>query len=368
MHSKITLAGFEIKIYGGSLPTELSELSKIWNFRGASVQGAARARQTQKKRRRHSGREAATIFFQRAKKSNPHGGRRPGKHPTSSKRNKATKQAPKTRNEHPQRHTQTTKIKTNATKTRETTPPPQRPTRNRKARKRARTRERQNRRNTRKRRGRGEDNAEATKSRHTPAGEPSDQAQRKGSNPSNTAQREKKIKTPRRVDKGNDEAKQDDERGQRRGETREHTADQQPGATKQLQRASEQKKETTAEPAGTNPPQRATKRENAQRKHGKKRGDSKAELASRTPRTNDDAENRATDDPEHPTRETRAKSTTNRRASEGQRGTRQKPPEAPRARSGRNIYISRERWPPTHNPFRRPGTHHHTQNLSFPIP
>ena len=363
-HSKITLAGFEIKFYGGSLPTELSELSKIWNFRGASVQGRARARQTQKKGRRHSGREAATIFFPKSKKKKPARRQEARQAPTTSKRNSATKRAPEERNAHPQGHTQTTKFQTNATKTRETTPPPPRPTRDRRASEtsthkgeaESNKHEKEGRQQRRQRRSERE-------RAHTRREKPATRRSSRATTTRNTAKEENKNDTPSRGTRGNDEANKTTREGKRRQNQRHHPqADTRSNHTPQ--RASERKKETTGEPADTTPHSEDEARERAETHTGKKRRDATAEHASRTRRTNDDAETGQRGDP----RATDTGDGQNRQTTdERERGTarsKTKPPEAPRARSGRNIYISRERWPPTHTPFGRPGTHHHKQNLS----
>ena len=317
-----------------------------------------------------AGAKRPQFFSKEQKKRNPNGARRPGEHPTSSKRSSATKREPEKRKAHPQRHTQTTE---NSKQTRTKTPKrrhhrhDQRATDGRA--KRARTRERQKRRNTPKRRG-AEKTTQKRRKADTHTGGRTQRPDATTGKPHPATQPKEKTKTtaPRRGDEGNDEANQTTGEGAKRRRDQIHHP-QTSNRGNHIRSERSERKRNYGRTSRHHPPQRATKRENAQRHTRKKSTRLEGRTRTAGAEKNDDAETRATGaTPEHPTRETRAKSTTNRRAKRGTARSKTKPPEAPRARSGRNIYIPRERWPPTLTPFRRPGTPHHRQNPSFSIP
>ena len=316
-----------------------------------------------------AGAKRPQFFFQRAKKSNPHGAKRPSKHPHPANET-AQPNRPEERNAHPQRHTPgQLNFKTNATKTRETTPPPPRPTRNRRASETSTHKgEAESNKHARKTRPRRRQRRSERNRKHTGGRTQRPDATTGKPHPATQPKEKTKTTAPRRGDEGNDEANQTTGEGAKRRRDQIHHP-QTSNRGNHIRSERSERKRNYGRTSRHHPPQRATKRENAQRHTRKKSTRLEGRTRTAGAEKNDDAETRATGaTPEHPTRETRAKSTTNRRAKRGTARSKTKPPEAPRARSGRNIYIPRERWPPTLTPFRRPGTPHHRQNPSFSIP
>ena len=270
-----------------------------------------------------AGAKRPQFFFQRAKKRNPHGARRPGKHPQPANE---TAQP----NGHPKSETHTRKGTPKRPNSKQT--PPRRAKRRHHRHdqratdgraKRARTRERQNRTNTRKRGDSRDDNAEANESGHTPGGR-NQRPDAAAGQPQPETQPKKKTKTTHRAG-GRGATTKPTRRREREsdGKTKDTTHRPTPGATTHRSEQASEKKKRRGNQQTPHHTAR-TKRESAQR-HTPERSDETRRQNTQAerggPTTTRKQGNGAT--PEQPTRETDKIDKQPTSGSEGQRGARQ---------------------------------------------